>query len=78
MGRTQDDLADALKVDVRHVRPMSASKPGLPRHLGEQDGHDLLIDEFGIGWQMPVSGGHYYDLYLSPLNQAQTVKEIED
>jgi len=29
MGRTQDDLADALKVDVRHVRPMPASQPGL-------------------------------------------------
>ena len=78
MGRTQDDLADALKVDVRHVRPMPASKPGLARHLGEQDGYDRLIDEFGMGWQMPVPGGHYYDLYLSPLNQAQTVKEIED
>jgi len=78
MGRTQDDLADALKVDVRHVRPMPASKPGLARHLGEQDGHDRLIDEFGMGWQMPVPGGHYYDLYLSPLNQAQTFKEIED
>ena len=57
---------------------MPASKPGLPRHPGEQDGHDLLIDEFGIGRQMPVSGGHYFDLYLSPLNQAQTVKEIEE
>ena len=67
MGRTQDDLADAMNIDVRHVRPMPASKPGLARHLGEQDGHDRLIDEFGMGWQMPIPHGHYYDLYLSPL-----------
>jgi uroporphyrinogen decarboxylase len=78
MGRTQDDLADTLKVDVRHVRPMPASQPGLSRHLGTEDGYDRLIDEFGMGWKMPVQGGHYYDLYLSPLSQARTVKEIED
>jgi uroporphyrinogen decarboxylase len=78
MGRTQDDLADALKIDVRHVRPMPASKPGLTKRLGAHDGYDRLIDEFGMGWRMPVHGGHYYDLYLSPLNRAQTVKEIED
>lgn len=78
MGRTQDDLADALRVDIRHVRPLPASQPGLARHLGEQAGHDRLIDEFGMGWQMPLPGGHYYDLYLSPLNQARSVREIED
>ena len=27
---------------------------------------------------MPVSGGHYYDLYHSPLASAQTVSDIEN
>jgi uroporphyrinogen decarboxylase len=31
-----------------------------------------------MGWQMPVEGGHYYDLYHSPLKDAQTVKDVED
>ncbi len=39
--------------------------------------HYRLIDEWGMGWQMPRDGGHYYDLYLSPLAHAQTDKDLE-
>ncbi len=31
-----------------------------------------------MGWQMPRVGGHYYDLYLSPLAAAETVADIEN
>ena len=30
-----------------------------------------------MGWQMPANGGHYYDLYHSPLAAAETVRDVE-
>jgi len=77
MAETGDDVRDRLGVDVKSVRPGAPSRPGLARDLGLQGGHDRLIDEFGLGWQMPCPGGHYYDLYLSPLAAAETVRDIE-
>jgi uroporphyrinogen decarboxylase len=78
MARTDDDLIERLKVDVKNVPPKAPCKPGLAKDLGLQDGHYRLIDEFGMGWKMPEHGGLYYDLYHNPLANAQTVKDIED
>ncbi len=65
-----EDLRQRLKVDVVGVGPLPPSGPGLAKDLGLQAGHYRLIDEFGMGWQMPENGGHYYDLYLSPLKRS--------
>jgi uroporphyrinogen decarboxylase len=78
MGRTCNDIVERLKSDVVNVGPKPPSNPGPAKDLGLQDGHYRLIDEFGMGWQMPEKGGHYYDLYHSPLKNYSTVKEIED
>ena len=78
MAKTGEDVSEILKVDVKNVGPKPASGLGLAKYLGLQDGHYRLIDEFGMGWQMPVNGGHYYDLYLSPLRDAMTIDEIEN
>jgi len=78
MAATQDDLIEKLGIDVKNVPPKPASRPGLARHLGPKNGYDHLIDEFGMGWRMPLKGGHYYDLYYSPLAEARTVREVED
>ena len=78
MARTDDDLIERLSVDVKNVGPNPPSRPGLAEYLGLQDECYRLIDEFGMGWQMPEHGGLYYDLYLSPLADAQTVKEVEN
>lgn len=43
-----------------------------------QDGYHRLICEFGMGWQMPQQGGHYYDLHHSPLANAETINDIEN
>jgi uroporphyrinogen decarboxylase len=77
MAETGDDVRERLGVDVKSVRPRSPSRSGLARDLGVEGEHDRLIDEFGMGWQMPAAGGHYYDLYLSPLAGVTTVREIE-
>ena len=72
MAETGDDIRERLDVDVVNVGPHPPSHAGLARDLGIEEGHHRLIDEFGIGWQMPVDGGRYHDLYLSPLARAET------
>ena len=78
MAETDDDLVERLRVDVKNVTPRPPSGPGLAKYLGLQEGHYRLIDEFGMGWQMPEDGGHYYDLYHNPLANAETPKDVED
>jgi uroporphyrinogen decarboxylase len=77
LGRIGDDLVERLRIDVINVSPNPPSRPGLARDLGNQDGFHRLIDEFGIGWQMPLEGGFYHDLYLNPLRDAETVQDID-
>ena len=77
MAKTDDDLIEGLKIDVKNIPPNPSKKAGLAKYLGLKDQHYRLIDEFGMGWQMPEKGGHYYDLYLSPLAQAESVQDIE-
>ncbi|MHC4214651.1 MAG: uroporphyrinogen decarboxylase family protein [Planctomycetota bacterium] len=78
MADTGEEIIERLKIDVKNVSPGAPSNPGLARDLGLQGDHYRLIDEYGIGWQMPVEGGHYYDLYHHPLKDAQTVADVEN
>ena len=73
-----DDLIELLKIDVKCVPPKPSSQKGLQQELGIENGYDRIIDEWGMGWRMPVTGGHYYDLYKSPLAAAETYKDIEE
>lgn len=77
MAHTGEDVIEKLKVDVKNVSPDPPSQPGQAKDLGIQDNHDRIIDEFGIGWQMPIDNGHYYDLYHHPLAEAVTIRDIE-
>jgi len=76
-GVMADDLIARLGVDVRIVAPNDPSDPGLEQDLGLVGDNYRYVDEFGIGWQMPKEGGHYYDLYLHPLADMDTVAEVE-
>jgi len=77
MAETPPSLVERFRVDVRNARPGKPLDSGPARDLGLQGTHYRLIDEFGMGWQMPQDGGFYYDLYHSPLAGAETVAEIE-
>jgi uroporphyrinogen decarboxylase len=77
-GRMDDDLIEQLGVDVKIVSPQPPLQQPLAKDLGLQDGYFRLMCEFGMGWQMPEQGGHYYDLYHSPLANAETISEIEN
>jgi uroporphyrinogen decarboxylase len=73
----QDDLIERLKIDVKCVAPVPPSQNGLSKDLGVENGYDRIIDEWGMGWRMPVTGGHYYDLFRSPLSSAESIADIE-
>ena len=76
-GKMEDDLIERLNVDVKIVGPQPPANRNLAEDIGLQDGFHRLIDEYGMGWQMPEKRGHYYDLYISPLANAETVSDIE-
>jgi uroporphyrinogen decarboxylase len=78
LARTGEDIIEKLRIDVKNVGPVGPSISGLTQDLGLAENHYRIIDEFGIGWQMPENGGHYYDLYLHPLANAETVKDVEN
>lgn len=78
LARTDEDIIEKLRIDVKNVGPVGPSISGLTREVVLVENHYRIIDEFGIGWQMPRDGGHYYDLYLHPLANAKTVKDVEN
>jgi uroporphyrinogen decarboxylase len=78
LAHTGDDVIERLKIDVKNVSPDPPAQRGLEKELGRIEDHFCLIDEFGIGWRMPVDGGLFYDLYLHPLQNAKSVKDIEN
>lgn len=76
-GLVENDVVEALDIDVRAVHPKSPTKPNIvTREPWEEGENSKLIDEFGIGWRMPKSGGHFYDIYHSPLNDFEEPEEV--
>jgi len=78
MAELPEEVATLLKVDVKSTRPNKPALPGPSKDYGLVGGHYRLVDEFGMGWQMPRDGGLYYDLHHSPLAGAESVAEIEN
>ena len=73
---TGDDVAERLGVDVKCAVPRPPSRPGLYRDEGRVGDYYRITDELGIGWRMPVAGGHYYDLYRHPLADAENARDV--
>ena len=78
MAETSENLVEMLNIDIKNVSPCLPNQQGPAKDLGLQGGYYRLFDEFGMGWQMPENGGLYYDLYYSPLKNAETIKDIEN
>ncbi|MFO7615985.1 MAG: uroporphyrinogen decarboxylase family protein [Bacteroidales bacterium] len=70
-------MAGLFKTDVGTVTPQAPSIAPLRKESVLEGKHYRLIDEFGIGWQMPVEGGLYYDQYHHPLAGAESARDIE-
>ncbi len=75
---SDDDIVKKLEIDVKNVAPNPPSKSPLTKDLGLQGDHYRLFDEFGIGWQMPLKSGHYYDLYYFPLKDVENPVNVKN
>lgn len=64
------EVQEAIGADVRGTEPITPTSP----EIGRRDQYLVLEDEFGIGWQRPIDGGLYFDMYFHPLADAS----IED
>jgi uroporphyrinogen decarboxylase len=71
-----DDMVEALGVDVRPVTPGGS----LTLDLEVKDmGHSTYFyDEWGIGWRMPKDGGMYYDMFDHSLAGDITPEDIDN
>ncbi len=78
IGEVTNDVIDRLKIDIINVAPNPPSRPGWARDLGREGDYLKLMDEFGIEYRMPVEGGHFYDIYKSPLSDADSVEDINN
>lgn len=72
-----DDLVNKLNIDVRYVGPGESRKKGLAKDIVIEDNYYKLVDEFGIGWKMPIKGGHYFDMTSHPLQNTETIEDIK-
>jgi len=78
LARIDDDVIKKLNIDVRCVDPNPPSQKGLSKYIQKAGEYYTLTDEWGIGWRMPVDGGHYFDMFERPLSQAQSIEDIEN
>lgn len=70
-------MAAIFKTDVGTAKPRPPVIAPLRKAPYRDGDYFKLTDEFGIGWQMPVQGGLYYDQYHHPLANAETIRDIE-
>jgi uroporphyrinogen decarboxylase len=65
IARVDDDVMARLGVDVKNVSPRSSATFQIEIH--DAGDYTCFRDEFQVGWRMPKSDGHYYDMYEHPL-----------
>ncbi|MCS7191981.1 MAG: hypothetical protein NZ937_03225 [Armatimonadetes bacterium] len=70
-----DDVHDALKTDAKGKRPKPPSSWQL--NFTEDDEYVYYTDEWGITRRKQKEGGYYFDLFLSPLANAQSLSDVE-
>jgi uroporphyrinogen decarboxylase len=73
--RVDEDLAERLQADVRPVLPGTSST--FDYRFRDEGSYQAYVDEWGIGWRMPLDGGFYYDMYRHPLADAGSPEEME-
>ena len=78
LARVDDDVVELLKVDVRGVdpNPVAVAPLRTEPHLSSDGRYTIMNDELGIGWRMPVAGGHYFDMVSHPLSEAETIEDL--
>lgn len=70
-----DDVHEILKTDAKGARPKAPSSWKLS--FTEDASYIYYTDEWGITRRRQKEGGYYFDLFSSPLANAETPKDIE-
>lgn len=78
LARIDADMIERLKIDVMCADPDAPSVKGLAKDVELDGDYYKMTDEWGIGWKMPVRGGHYYDMLYRPLENAETLDDIQN
>jgi len=76
LGGLDQDFKEKIKNDVEGV--FSNPPSGWEFKRKDIDKYWEFTDEFGISWRMPKDGGFYYDMWDHPLQEADSVKDIEE
>jgi uroporphyrinogen decarboxylase len=71
----EDDVRQAMETDVKGARPKSPSSWTL--QTTEDADYVYYVDEWGITRRKQKRNGYYFDLYTSPLRNAETPADIE-
>jgi uroporphyrinogen decarboxylase len=77
LARVDEDVLDRLGVDVACVDPEPPAGPTLARPAARDGDYWRMIDEWGISWKMPVTGGHYFDMTDQPLKDAESTSDLD-
>ncbi len=77
LARIDDDVINYLNVDVRCVDPTPPDQRIHYKPIQQNGSYYEMTDELGIGWKMPVVGGHYFDMVTHPLAHASTIEEVD-
>jgi uroporphyrinogen decarboxylase len=71
----EEDVAKRLETDVALATPQpSADFEFVFRDEGD---YEAYTDEWGIGWRKPKEGGFYYDMYIHPLADAESLDDFK-
>lgn len=79
LARIDEDVIAILEPDVRCVDPNPVAVAPLrkPIALTPDGRYYEMYDELGIGWRMPVDGGHYFDMVRRPLEDIEDEEDID-
>ncbi len=70
-----DDVVERFGIDVKNV---SVHFPANYRPIFTVSGdYRRYYDEFGLGWQMPVEDGYYFDIFHHPLEGNITETDVD-
>ncbi|MFC2076845.1 uroporphyrinogen decarboxylase family protein [candidate division KSB1 bacterium] len=75
LAKVSEEVKGRLMVDFRSIDRRSGG--GWKPEFKVVDGYRTLIDEWGIGWRMPLDGGFYYDMFSHPLSEASGPADVE-
>lgn len=78
LAKVDDDVIERLKIDIKGVEPAPPGNKGLATDVELDGNYYKITDEWGIGWEMPVNNGHYFDMVRHPLKGKEEIEDIDN